>query len=112
MESKARIAADATDSFKLSLFLTNCIRPLNIDCHTENILCNIVTGEIAIKDVSVNKSVLQGTKAMSDFKRKLSQGFRNTILPTVITMKDNKGKKNYPANKNTTHNPYFPESVI
>ena len=107
MEGKARIDADEMDRSKLRSFLSNCIHPLNTDCHTENLLCNIVTGEIASKTVNVNKSVMKGTKSMADFKMKLPQGFRTPISSTVITMTDSKTKKNSPAKEN-----YNTESIF
>ena len=45
--TQARIDADEVDRSKLRSYLQNCIHPLNTDCHTENQLCNIVTGQRA-----------------------------------------------------------------
>ena len=44
--------------WQLRSYLKNCIHPLDTDCHTENQLCNIVTGQIAEKNVNVNKANL------------------------------------------------------
>ena len=105
MESKERIAADEIDRSKLRSYLTNCIHPLNTDCHTENLFCNIVTGEIAENDVNVNKSVLEGKVSMTEFIKKLPQGFRSPISSLVTTM--TKRKKNSPGKEH-----YNTESVF
>ena len=97
MESKARIDADEVDRSKLRSYLKNCIHPLDTDCHTENQLCNIVTGQIAEENVNVNKSVMNGKALMTKFTEKLPQGFRSTISSTVITMTDTKRQKKSPG---------------
>ena len=100
MESKGRISSDESDRSKLRCFLADCIHPLDIDCHAENRLCNIVTGEVADNKVNVNNSVQRRIESMKDFERKLPQGFRNPISSTVRTMtevkkKHSQGKENY-----------------
>ena len=94
-ESKARIDADKVDWSKLRSYLKNCIHPLDTDCHTENQLCNIVTGQIAEENANVNKSVLNGKALMTKFIEKLP--LRSTISSTVITMTDTKRQKKSPG---------------
>ena len=107
MESKARIDADEVDRSKLRSYLKNCIHPLDTDCHTENKLCNIVTGQIAEDNVNVNKSVLRGKELMELFIGKLPQGFRSTISSTVITMTDTKKQKKAPGKEQYNINSIF-----
>ena len=97
IESRARIDADKVEQSKLRSYLKNCIHPLDTDCHTENQLCNIVTGQIAEENVNVNKSVSNGKALMIEFKEKLPQGFRSTISSTVITMTDTKRQNKSPG---------------
>ena len=102
MENESRIKSDEADRLKLRTFLSNCIHPLNIESHTENLLCNIWTGEIAGKEVNVHNSVSLGIKMMSDFKKELPHGFRKAISSSVITMPD--GKKRKRGTSNETYN--------
>ena len=92
-EGESRITSDELDRIKLRTFLSNCIHPLDIDSHTENILCNIYTGEIAGKEVNVHTSVSVGIKMMNDFKKDLPHGFRKAISSPIVTMKDGTKKK-------------------
>ena len=75
--------------------LKNCIHPLDTDCHTENQLSNIVTGQIAEENINVKISVLNGNDKVH--RKATSQGFRNTISSTVITMTDTKRQKKSPG---------------
>ena len=98
MESKGRIFSDESDRSKLRCFLADCIHPLDVDCHAENRLCNIVTGEVADNNVNVNESVQRGIESMKEFERKLPQGFKNPISSTVRTMTEVK-KESIPKEK-------------
>jgi len=80
---------------------------LNTDCHTENLLCNIVTGEIAKNDVNVNKSVLKGKVSTARVHKQASSGFRSPISSLVTTMTDTKRKKNSPGKEH-----YNTESIF
>ena len=92
-EGPGRISSDREDKLKLRSALKQCIHPLAIEEHSNNILVNIYTGEEADKDVNVNKSVEIGLKELKSFQESLPEGFRKTLSMKVITMRSKKNGK-------------------
>ena len=107
-QTKGRISSDKKDQKKLKEFIKTCINPLDVESHSENILCNIHTGEIAASQVNTNKALEIGCSQLKSFRKSLPEGFRSTIKKAVVLI----GSKTKASGKGTPEEYYNTELLF
>ena len=89
-EADGRINTDQADCQSLRDTLDVCIDPLEYASHPDGALMDIVTGQIAHRDVSADNAVSHGHRAMENVKGGWPDSFSCHLGKLVVTMDEKK----------------------